>query len=375
MKILIGGDLVPTMSNYDYFRDGNSSKIIDKKILEIWKKADARIFNLEAPICDKGKAIIKCGPNLNIPSSCVAGIKELKPTLLSIANNHILDYGLEGLKETINILNSNNISFIGAGLSREKIVEYYILGDVGIYSICEHEFSCPDNENFGANGIDFKEITLVLKFLKECCNRIIVLFHGGKEEYQYPTPLLQKKCRDICKLGADLVVCQHSHCIGCYEKYEESNIVYGQGNFIFDYSDSSELWKTGLLIEYDTITNKIEYIPFVNCNGKICSPNKFEFSEIMSNFEERSNDIADNNFVYNNYMKVVASSSERYLTTLAGYNRVKRKVNKVLKNKILKKQYDLKKLLQLKNFIECETHREILLSYIDKAIKDKIREE
>lgn len=61
-----------------------------------------------------------------------------------------------------------------------------------------------------------------------------MLYHGGKEYYRYSSPNLQKTCRKMTEKGADLVLCQHSHCIGSYEEYNDSTILYGQGNFIFN---------------------------------------------------------------------------------------------------------------------------------------------
>lgn len=65
--------------------------------------------------------------------------------------------------------------------------------------------------------------------------------------------------------GADVVVCQHSHCIGCKENWNNGTIVYGQGNFLFDNLDN-ELWKTSLLIDLkieENATYQIEYIPIL----------------------------------------------------------------------------------------------------------------
>ena len=69
------------------------------------------------------------------------------------------------------------------------------------------------------------------------CDYTIVLYHGGKEYYRYPSPNLQRVCRYMIEKGTDLVICQHSHCIGCEENYLSGKIVYGQGNFIFDCDD------------------------------------------------------------------------------------------------------------------------------------------
>lgn len=83
---------------------------------------------------------------------------------------------------------------------------------------------------------------------KRLADVVIVFYHGGKEYVAYPSPNLQKICRAMVKRGADYVICQHSHCVGCYEKFQGGHIVYGQGNFIFDHSDHP-MWQTGLLLK------------------------------------------------------------------------------------------------------------------------------
>ena len=84
-----------------------------------------------------------------------------------------------------------------------------------------------------------------------------------KEHYRYPSPYLQKVCRKMVEKGANLVVCQHSHCIGSYETYNNSTIVYGQGNFIFNKHDN-EYWNSSLLIKLRFEKGiKVEYIPIV----------------------------------------------------------------------------------------------------------------
>ena len=88
-----------------------------------------------------------------------------------------------------------------------------------------------------------------------------MLYRGGKEHYRYPSPYLQKICKKMVKKGADLVICQHSQCIGCYEDYEGSTIIYGQGNFLFDKYDR-EFLKTSLLIQVSINDGlHVEYIP------------------------------------------------------------------------------------------------------------------
>ncbi|NOH16234.1 CapA family protein [Clostridium cochlearium] len=112
MKLIIAGDLVPTKSNIDLFNKADISSLLGDELLSLWNSADMRIFNLEVPLTDKENPIAKCGPNLIAPTSTVNGIKALNPSLLTLANNHILDQGEQGLKSTEDIiLNKNNIKY------------------------------------------------------------------------------------------------------------------------------------------------------------------------------------------------------------------------------------------------------------------------
>ena len=72
--------------------------------------------------------------------------------------------------------------------------------------------------------------------------------HGGNEGYPYPSPRLMDTCRFLVEQGANAVICQHSHCVGCYEEYRGGHIVYGQGNLIFDASIPPPGWNEGVLV-------------------------------------------------------------------------------------------------------------------------------
>ena len=90
------------------------------------------------------------------------------------------------------------------------------------------------------------------------------MYHGGKEHCRYPSPRLRNLCREMVLCGADVVIAQHSHCIGCYEEYEDGHIVYGQGNFHFCWSNMAETWYTSLLIELEIKKElKIKFIPLL----------------------------------------------------------------------------------------------------------------
>lgn len=370
-SIIIGGDLVPTKTNLDLFNAGDIVNLIGNDLRDILNNCDFRIFNLEVPLSDSEAPIPKCGPNLIAPTSTVRGIKALNPSLIALANNHILDHGVQGLRSTEVILKRYGIPYVGAGNNLVEASRPYIIERegirIGIYACAEHEFSIATDVNPGANPFDPLESLDHIISLKAECDYVIMLYHGGKEYYRYPSPYLQKVCRKIAQKGADLVVCQHSHCIGCYEEYEGSIIVYGQGNFIFDHSES-DYWQTSLLLRV-SISDRIavDYIP-IGKNGKsIELAVSKEKSEILEQFKHRSAQINEHGFIERQYHNFANSMEQHYLYALSGYGKWLQRIDrKLLAGKLIKRQFSNRKRLVLRNYIECEAHRELIL----KSLKD-----
>ena len=130
MKILVAGDLVPTNSNIEKFENNNFIDEIGEEFKKFWLNSDFRLFNLECPLGEELAPISKSGPNLLAPSSTINGIKSLKPDLICLSNNHILDYGLNGLENTLNILSKENIATVGIIDNIDEVAEtYYIEKD------------------------------------------------------------------------------------------------------------------------------------------------------------------------------------------------------------------------------------------------------
>jgi poly-gamma-glutamate synthesis protein (capsule biosynthesis protein) len=374
MRILIAGDLVPTKSNMDLFSSANAASLLGEELLALWNSADKRIFNLEVPLADEENPIAKCGPNLIAAAGTAKGIKAFNPSLVTLANNHIMDQGKEGLKSTLDALKNNDMHFIGAGDSLSEAGRPYIFcGEgfkIGIYACSEHEYSIAADGTPGANPFDPLESPDHIHDLKEKCDYVIVLYHGGKEHYRYPSPCLQKVCRKIAQKGADLVICQHSHCIGCLEKYEGSTIVYGQGNFIFDDCDS-EFWKTSLLISADIGDNlSVEYIPVVKKGNGVRLAEGEEAEEIIAEFFKRSDEILEEEFIGKRYEKLASENAESYLRSFSGFGRWLSGIDRhLLKGRLVKRKYGKDRLLSIQNTIECEAHRELVLEGLKKLAR------
>ena len=378
-KCIIGADLVPTDSNIDLFANADVETLIGEDIKKFLESADFTIFNLEVPLTDFSTPIKKCGPNLIAPTKTIAGLKAINPNFFTLANNHILDQGEQGLKSTIALLDEHGIAFAGAGKDEEEAAKPYIFEQdgkkIGIYCCAEHEFTIATESTSGANPFDpLNSLDHVME-LKRQCDYVIVLYHGGKEHYRYPSPYLQKVCRKLVDKGADIVVCQHSHCIGCEEKWHGGTIVYGQGNFLFDDCDN-EFWNTSLLIEIK-LGNKseVDFTPICKNKNVVRLADETEAETILKQFHERSSDILCEDFVQNNYSKFAESMILGYYYRISGklssFLPI-RIINKLSNYLFLKWMYGPDEKTMIENCLECEAHRELFSQFLKYSRKGRL---
>ncbi|MBR2930382.1 MAG: CapA family protein [Clostridia bacterium] len=271
MRIIVGADFVPTAENIGLFEAGDVDALFGEEIKQILSEADYRIFNLECALTDEDTPLMKAGVCLRAPTATIEGYRAAGVDMLGIANNHVLDHGYEGFLSTVNTIDKAGIARVGGGFSQEEASKpafFELEGKrIGVYACCEHEFSWARDYGFGSNGFEPLDSLDEVAEAKAECDYLIVLYHGGKEHYRYPSPRLTKVCRRMAEKGADLVLCQHTHCIGTAEDHNGSRIVYGQGNFVF-VKDKKEYpfegWFTGMLVAVDITDEgvKYEYIPY-----------------------------------------------------------------------------------------------------------------
>ena len=185
MKIMIGADFVPTKSNAELFASGNVKELLGTDLVSVLSSADYRVFNLETPLADTETPIPKCGPNLIAGTDTVRGYTAAGVDLVTIANNHILDQGYEGLQSTCSVLQKNGIAYVGVGdncKEASKAFYFEVAGKrVGVYGCVEHEFSVATEYTAGANPYDPLESFDHVQLMSEQCDYVVVLYHGGKE--------------------------------------------------------------------------------------------------------------------------------------------------------------------------------------------------
>jgi poly-gamma-glutamate capsule biosynthesis protein CapA/YwtB (metallophosphatase superfamily) len=203
------------------------------------KSADLTFGNLESPFFDKCK-VTNEGMTFCADYKAIEGLKFAGFDVLNLANNHILNYGKEGLNQTLNLLNQNKIvsvyqdpQIITIKNSRLGFLSFNLLLD--------------NNEN---------KILETVKELKKKADIVIISLHWGNE-YQVQPPQSQiNLAHKIIDSGVDLIVGHHPHVIQPTEEYKGKLILYSLGNFVFD-QPWSEPTKKGLVAKITFEKNKI----------------------------------------------------------------------------------------------------------------------
>lgn len=373
MKIYILGDVGASESNTQAFCDAEKD-LFSSEIQDMCERADIVILNLEKPLTDIISPLGKCPPDCAAPRKTINGIRLLNPKVITLSNNHIMDQREQGLQSTIDIITQNGIQYVGAGNNLAEARKPLIITKegirLGIYACCEKEFSFATETMAGANVFDPLETFDDLINLRKNCDFLVVLFHGGMQGYPYPTPYQQKVCRKMCDKGADFVVCQHSHIIGCEEQYAGGRIVYGQGNFLLD-DVPNENWHSGLMIEvsFENGESSVEYIPILTLDHKVVMhPN----AEIVKHaFMKRSREIMQENTVDALFSDLCERKLSDYLLKLSGKSRLLQRVyNRLGITKYYKDFYSKDACNLILDYLFCDSHRESiefgLQSFIEK---------
>ena len=370
LKLYIGSDFVPTDINRELFEAGNGEALVGKELLGILKASDLNVFNLEVPLTDASTPINKFGNNLKSPTKTIYGYKALEPIFLTLANNHSLDHGVEGLTTTLELLKKHDIKNAGTGANVKEAKKPFIFEKdgirIGFYMCAEHEFTVASCHTMGANPFDVLESFDDVEALKKTCDYVIVLYHGGKEFYRYPSPMLQRYCRKFVDKGADLVVCQHSHCIGSREDYGNGTIIYGQGNFIFNsefYIQHKEFVKDSLLISVEATkdTFVVSEVPIRGTERGTRLATESEADETLTAYKQRSEHIRDAHFVVQAYKDFADTHVKRYLREFIGRSFIIRAINALFGRKLMQLLLGKTSYLAIQNYLECEAHHELFL--------------
>lgn len=223
-----------------------------KRVYDILNQGDIVFGNLEAPLTQSAYSLDKRMKYvLKAEAAAIHGLKYAGFNLLSLANNHIMDYYEKGLLDTINILNRYNISYSGAGKNLEEARKPAVINinglKIGLLSytdMAEIVYKGKPSISFSAGEEKAGVVPRKGKYVFEDVNKVedkvdilIVSLHWGLEESFNISPEQVEFAHKLVDAGVDLILGHHPHQFQGIEMYKGKPIVYSMGNFIFDQND------------------------------------------------------------------------------------------------------------------------------------------
>jgi len=370
IKILFAGDFVPPQL---------SSSVYSENLQAILKEKDFSIVNLEAPFTVRGKAIKKTGKHFKINPELIDVVKEGFFDAVALANNHIRDYGNEGVRDTLHICHKNCIDTIGAGvnLSEAKKSLRIKVKDkrIAFLNYCEREFNIATNDNAGANAYDTISAYYDIQKEKQKNDYIFVIYHGGLEYQYYPTIEMVTKFRFMIDAGADCIIAHHSHRYSGVITYKNKPIFFGLGNFLAPtVSRVTEQWQTGIISVLELKNDLIDFkiIPVrmsLDCNTVdiLSPPDKVN---VIKHINEITEVIKNDSLIKDYWQKYIKSKEDKVIHILKSNNRLGYKLRKRLSQFFYSGICEYK-LLNLLNMVQCDSHRDQLVQILNNLMRGK----
>lgn len=228
------------------------------QVSPIFEQADYVSGNFENPVIDGDEDDYeKLDKQIHLYSEpeAVHALKRNNFTLLNLANNHLMDYGVEGLNDTLNTMNDEEMPHVGAGEDVNDAIEIdyqekngVTIATLGYTDALVEGFSALGYRPGVARAIP-RNIFPKIEEADENADLVFVNIHWGAEYDSDPHPDQRELGRAMIDVGADAIIGHHSHVLSEIEQYNDGVIFYGLGNFIFDQGWSKT--KDSAIVQYD----------------------------------------------------------------------------------------------------------------------------
>lgn len=270
ITLLFAGDIMLDRGVEFYITRYNDWKWPFLLIADTLQKADLVFGNLESVISDKGENLGSMY-SFRADPRAIEGLVFAGFDVLSVANNHSMDYSMDALKNSMNRLKEAGVAPVGielfsaiaennAGLEIRKIqgTKFGFLAYTNVGSpLWQATQTTP-----GVAWADWYNLSAVLQKIRESKTYVDILavsLHAGEEYAKEPNEFQKAFAKAAINAGADVVVGHHPHVIQPVEQYKNGWIAYSLGNFVFDQGFSKETME-GLLLEVIVQDKKITQV-------------------------------------------------------------------------------------------------------------------
>lgn len=255
-----------------YQKGGGINGVVDASLLQAAEEADLFMVNQEFPFSDRGTAAPDKQFTFRLPPEKVRLLQEMGIDLVTLANNHALDFGTEALLDTCATLDGAGIPYVGAGEDLDRAKALYtirlgqwtvgFLGATRVIPVADWA-ATP----YGPGMLSTYDPTILLEEIrraKETCDLVVVYVHWGIEREAYPKDYQRQLGCQYIDAGADLVIGSHPHVLQGIGYHNGKPIVYSLGNFVF----GSSIPRTVLLkAEWDGEEIHLSILPATSSGG------------------------------------------------------------------------------------------------------------
>ncbi len=235
-----------------------------REIQSMLQEHDIIFANLEAPFADSGDVVEGKSFTFKVPTRHVDGLRRAGFNVLSLANNHILDYGQAGLEQTLRALDSAKIKHTGAGLTHEQAwLPAQLQTRAGKVVVLAFSMTFPKEfwatDSSGGTAYPYENLLRsTLDSLKNSADFILLSFHWGREKSTVPKQYQRFFAHLAIDHGADLIIGHHPHVLQGFEIYKGKLIAYSLGNLAFSAYSRSAVNSALLRVVFDS-TGKLLY--------------------------------------------------------------------------------------------------------------------
>ena len=301
MKIAFVGDIMLGRLISNKFKH-HPYNIISTEVENDLRKHDFVVANLESPIIHS---------NIEVKDHmCFSGnpdfLKQFKwVNLFSTANNHINDFGNQGIYETIEEIGKAGIGHNGIYKETYKpfIIEDQKIAIITLTDLMNHEID--KNSQYGLLRMDNPEVTKIINDYYADGYFVIVFAHVGMLFTRFPNPITYNFLHQYVDAGAKLIVTSHSHCLGGLEYYKSVPIVHSLGDFLMDGASFRRRRAAYLTVDIeDNGIKNIEVTPVYTTNDLFTDyPDEKTKSKMLKSFYDVGKKIRENNDRYEKFYK------------------------------------------------------------------------
>lgn len=282
--LFFAGDIMLSRNVDQKIMDADDPLLPFLKVADEIQKADIAFANLESPIAENAVRA-KQGLVFGAFPNSAKGLEFAGFDVLSTANNHSFDQGVDGIEQTSKILQRNKIVALGTGLNCHDgtiMIKNQIKFGMLAYSYAAHNDGGRAPDPLVCDWNDTKQVARDIQSLKLNTDFVIISAHMGEEYQRVPEQTNIDRVHRAIDSGADMFIGHHPHWIQTIEQYKGKWVFYSLGNFVFDqmWSQDTREGMTVLINFNNDKINTIELRPIIIEN--YCCPRWADETESLT---------------------------------------------------------------------------------------------